>query len=85
MEDYSESVISNMIISSIVKYEPRVKVKDVIITDLGADKRVPKGASTVGYWGNRSEDRFSLMITVVVQILSTNETVNIDVNMNRLR
>lgn len=85
MEDYSESVISNMIIASIVKYEPRVKVKDVIITDLGADKRVPKGASTVGYWGNRSEDRFSLMITVVVQILSTNETVNIDVNMNRLR
>ena len=85
MVDYSESIISNMVISSIIAYEPRVKVKDVIITDLGADKRIPKGASTVGYWGNRSEDRFALMITVIVQILSTNETVNIDVNMNRLR
>ena len=85
VESYSESVINNVVRSAIRKYEPRVKVEDVVFTDLASDKVIPKGAASLTYWSNSSEARYAIMITVVVQILNTDELVSIDVNMNRLR
>jgi len=84
MADYSESVVNDIVRSAIEKYEKRVEVLDVIFTDLGIDKVIPSGVSTLSFWDN-DMDRYSLLITVVVRILNTNETVSIDVNMNRLR
>ena len=85
IEYYSESVINSVVRSAIKEYEPRIRVTDVIFTDIGADKQVPKGASSLTYWNYGYEGRYAIMITVVGQILNTNEFVSIDVNMNRLR
>tara|TARA_B110000858_G_C17660617_1_gene407091 strand:+ start:380 stop:898 length:519 start_codon:yes stop_codon:yes gene_type:complete len=84
MADYSESVVNDVVRSAIERYENRVEVVDVIFTDLGVDKVIPSGVSTLSFWNN-DMDRYSLLITVVVRILNTNELVSIDVNMNRLR
>jgi hypothetical protein len=85
IEFYSESVINDIVRSAIKKFEPRLRVDDVIFTDLGADKQVPKGATSLTYWDANTEERYTIMITVVGRILNTNEFVSIDVNMNRLR
>ena len=85
IEYYSESVVSAVVRNAIKKYEPRIRVEDVIFTDVGADKQVPKGATSLTYWNYGTEGRYAIMITVVGVILNTNETVSIDVNMNRLR
>jgi len=85
IEFYSESVINNVVRYAIKQYEPRIRVTDVIFTDLGVDKPVPKGASSLTFWSYGDESRYAIMITVVGQILNTNEFVSIDVNMNRLR
>ena len=85
IEDYSEATISKVVRDSILRFEPRLKVLDVIFTDMGADKQVPKGAISLTYWDVGTEGRYAIMITVVGQILNTNEEVSIDVNMNRLR
>jgi phage baseplate assembly protein W len=85
IEYYSESVVSAVVRNAIKKYEPRIRVEDVIFTDLGMDKQVPKGATSLTYWNYGTEGRYAIMITVVGVILNTNETVSIDVNMNRLR
>ena len=82
---YSESVISLVVRNAIKKFEPRIRVDDVIFTDLGANKEVPKGATSLTYWNYGSEGRYAIMITVIGRILNTNEFVSIDVNMNRLR
>lgn len=82
----SESMIRELIISTIKEFEPRVEVLEVVFFDAGAEKPVPKGASSLTYWGMpRSSDRFTLVIILSVRILNTNEVISIDVNMNRLR
>ena len=85
IEFYSESVVNNVVRYAIKAYEPRIRVTDVIFTDIAANKQVPKGASSLTYWNAGDESRYAIMITVVGQILNTNEFVSIDVNMNRLR
>ena len=80
----SASVVNQTVRTAIEKYEPRVSVKDVIFTDLGVNKVIPSGASSLRFW-DHADGRYSLLITVIVQILNTQETVSIDVNMNRLR
>jgi phage baseplate assembly protein W len=88
MESYSESIVSSMVQNAIERQEPRVEVQNVVFTDLGSNKVIPVGASSLGYWKpyeSSADDRYALLITVVVKILNTQETVSIDVNMNRLR
>jgi|TARA_B110000879_G_scaffold209868_1_gene298627 phage baseplate assembly protein W len=85
IEQYSVSVIRTVIATTIDKYEPRVEVLSVDIYDLGSDKKIPRGAGSVDFWRGSNSDRYSIMVSVSVRVLNTNESLTVDVNMNRLR
>lgn len=81
----SSSKFRKTIRREIERHEPRVKVIDVIIFDKSEEKEVPRGASTVFFYSSMDDGRYHLIVYVQCQIIATGRTIEIPVNMNRLR
>jgi phage baseplate assembly protein W len=82
----SEPLFRDTIREAIVEYEPRVRVKDVVLYDPGADEQVPRGISDIFFYKTGTGDnRYSLLVTVITEIRNTGQEVTSSINMNRLR
>ena len=82
----SEDEVREHIVDSLSEYEPRVRVKDVELFDPGAAKPVPRGIEDVFFYSTGGGDeRYSLIVTVICEIINSGENISTQVNMSRLR
>lgn len=79
--------VKQIVIRSLERDEPRVRVLDVTIFDLGAEREVPRGIDNVFFFSssNSDDDRYSLSVTAHCIILNTGQEIKTSINMNRLR
>ena len=86
--EVSEGEVTEVVTEAIELYEPRVEVLNVSITDLTADKQVPRGIDNIFFYKTSSQndaDRYALTIDVTCRILNTPIDFTTQINMNRLR
>ena len=78
--------VTQTIVRSIEKDEPRVIVERVDLYDLGAAQPVPRGIRNVFFYSKKSNsDAHSLSVIIYCKIRNTGQDITTTVNMNRLR